>query len=517
MATGLDALGISKTFGATKALDNVSFSALPGEIHALLGENGAGKSTLVKIIMGSIKADQGSIEMDGVTFEPSPRFSAQMGLVVVHQELSLLANLTVAENISLGQIPIRQGVLARLVGRVDRKAMSKRAKAALELMALDIDPQTLVSGLGQAERQLVEIARAQAQSPRIILLDEPTSSLPPDQRGALFRRMERVRQSGVGIVFITHSLEEALKLSDRITVLRDGKKVSTVDAADATVPQLIEFMSGRPPGSIFPRWRGDSSTVSAKLSVEGISSGAKVRNVSLTAQKGEVVGLAGLVGSGRTETLKAVFGASKIDSGTIRIDGKPTRFLAPADAISARIAFIPENRQEESLFLNHSVSDNICVAAVSSSLGEGFRRGRHILHRNRMLKLAENFKTVLQIKTASVHSAVSSLSGGNQQKTVLARWMATRPAIILADEPTRGISIVNKIEIYKLVRQLASQGAAIVIASSEFEELVGLCDRVFIIRDGVTEGEIEVAGLSAEDLLEAVLAKSSRRPDASQG
>jgi ABC-type sugar transport system ATPase subunit len=499
------------------ALDDVSFSVRPGEIHALLGENGAGKSTLVKIMTGSIKADQGSIEMDGERFQPSPSSSTQMGLVVVHQELSLLTNLTVAENISLGQLPIRKGALARLIGHADRKAMVERAAMALKLMALDIDPQMPVSRLSQAERQLVEIARAQALSPKIILLDEPTSSLPPDQRGALFRRLERIRQSGVGIVFITHLLEEALKLSDRITVLRDGKNVATVKAAQATVPQLIELMSGRPPGSIFPQWRGEADATSAKLSVERISAGPKVRNVSFLVRKGEVVGLAGLVGSGRTETFKAVFGAAKIEAGMVRVDGKPVRFHAPADAIAAGIAFIPENRQEESLFLNHSLTDNICVAAVSSGADPALRKAHSVLDRNRMRQVADNFRAALQIRTASLSSLVSTLSGGNQQKTVLARWMATNPAIILADEPTRGISIVNKIEIYKLVRQLASQGVAIVIASSEFEELVGLCDRVVIIRDGITEGEIEVAKRTAEDLLEVVLAKASAHNAAQTG
>ena len=433
VGSGLVARGISKTFGATKALDDVSFSVLPGEIHALLGENGAGKSTLVKIVTGSIKADQGSIEMDGAAFEPNPRFSAQRGLVVVHQELSLLSNLTVAENISLSQIPIRQGALAHMIGYVDRRSMLKRAKAALELMALDINPLTLVSDLSQAERQLVEIARAQAQSPKIILLDEPTSSLPPDQRGALFRRMERIRDSGVGIVFITHSLEEAQKLSDRITVLRDGRNVSTIKASKATVSQLIEFMSGRPPGMFFPQWQSKSVVVAPRLTVQAISSGPKVHNVSLTVRKGEIVGLAGLVGSGRTETLKAVFGASKIETGTILIDGERAHFLSPADAISAGFAFIPENRHEESLFPNHSVMDNICVAAVSSGLENGFRRGRRFVNRVRMAKVAEKFRAVLQIKAKSVHSPIGSLSGGNQQKTILGRWMATK-----SQDHTRG-------------------------------------------------------------------------------
>lgn len=506
---GLEASDISKSFGATKALVSVNFAVLPGEIHALLGENGAGKSTLVKIMSGSVKADLGTIAMDGVAFEASPRVSTAMGLVVVHQELSLLPNLTVAENISLGNLPLRKGAGAKAIGFLDREAMKARAKASLDLMALDIDPDTLVADLSQAERQLIEITRAQAQSPKIILLDEPTSSLPPDQRGALFRRMERIRATGVGIVFITHSLEEALKVSDRITILRDGKKAATLRASEARVSQLIELMSGRPAGTLFPAWKGEHGAHSARLAVRNIASGIRVRNVSITVRSGEVVGIAGLVGSGRTESLKAIFGATPLQGGTIHIDGKPVHFRTPADAIDAGVAFIPEDRQEESLFPNHSVMENICVAAVSSGKDHGFRRWSCVLDRSRMHRVAEEFKNVLQIKTPSIHASIGSLSGGNQQKSVLARWMATKPGIILADEPTRGISINNKIEIYKLVRGLAFKGASIIIASSEFDELAGLCDRVFILRDGVTEGELDVKGLSGDDLLQAVLAKAA--------
>jgi len=507
--SGLVASGICKSYGATRALDNVDYAVRPGEIHALLGENGAGKSTLVKIMSGSVTADRGTIAMDGVVFEPSPHASTRMGLFVVHQELSLLGNLTVAENIALGNLPLKSSALARILGFVDRQAMSERAKASLRLMALDINPDTLVSDLSQAERQLIEITRAQAQAPRIILLDEPTSSLPPDQRGALFRRMRRVREAGVGIVFITHSLEEALDVSDRITVLRDGKNVATLKASEATVNQLVELMSGRPAGSVFPTWKGGSGGEVVKLSVENIASGPKVRNVSFSVRSGEVVGIAGLVGSGRTETLKAVFASTPLEAGTVRIDGKTVRFDSPSDAIAAGMAFIPENRQEESLFLNYSVMENICISAVTSKQGHGLRRGRYVLDRSRMTSVANKFRNILRIKTPSVGEFIGSLSGGNQQKAVLARWMATTPGIILADEPTRGISIGNKIEIYKLVRELAARGTAIVIASSEFEELVGLCDRIYILRDGVTEGEVGVKGLSADGLLQAVLANAS--------
>ena len=502
----LVARDISKSFGATKALDAVNFSVEQGEIHALLGENGAGKSTLVKILSGIVKPDSGVIELDNEPIELTSKLSSRMGIVVVHQELSLLPNLSVAENILINDVPIRAGRLAEAAGFIDRKRLMARAKASLESMALDIDPATPVSALSQAERQLVEITRAQARSPKVILFDEPTSSLPPDQRGSLFRRIRRIRETGVGIVFITHFLEEALQISDRITVLRDGRNVGTLAARETSVSQLVELMSGRPAGTVFPkRDAGDLGGV-PKLSVERISCRPKVHDVSFSVGRGEVVGLAGLVGSGRTEALKAIFGVTPIESGVVRIDGRETVFRAPADAIAAGVAFIPEDRQDESVFANDSLMNNICIAAVSSGRDPQLRNARFVLNGRRMAAAAERFRAALRIKAASIRAPITSLSGGNQQKTILARWMATKPSIVLADEPTRRVSIGSKIEIYRLIRQLASEGTAVVIASTEFEELVGLCNRVFIMRDGFTQGEVDVTGLTADDLLHIVLA-----------
>jgi ribose transport system ATP-binding protein len=493
----------------TRALDSVDVTVARGEIHALLGENGAGKSTLVKILSGTVKPDSGVIELEGEAIEPSPKLSSRRGIVVVHQELSLLPNLSVAENILINDIPRRSGGAAAAAGIIDRRRLLTRAKASLALMALDIDPRTKVASLGPAERQLVEITRALALSPKVILLDEPTSSLPPDQRGALFQRLQRIRATGVGIVFITHFLEEALQISDRMTVLRDGRVVGTLEAAGASVARLVEMMTGRPAGSVFPKHEDPGAGAVARLSVESIVAPPRLRSVSFNVRPGEVVGLAGLVGSGRTETLKTVFGVLPIAAGGVRIDGKPVRFRSPADAIAAGIAFVPEDRQAESIFQNYSIMQNICVAAASSDRDPTLRSAGIVLNRRRMAAVAERLRTALQIKASSIRAPIASLSGGNQQKTILARWMAIKPSIVLADEPTRGVSIGSKIEIYRLIRRLAADGTAIVIASSEFEELVGLCSRVFIIRDGRTEGEIGVAGLTAEDLLHLVLAQAS--------
>jgi ribose transport system ATP-binding protein len=501
--------GISKSYGATRALQGVDFAVEHGEIHALLGENGAGKSTLVKILSGIVRPDAGTIELDGRAIEPSPRLSHRLGIVVVHQELSLLPNLTVAENILINDIPLRRGGAAASLGVVDRRRLLSRARESLAAMALDIDAAAPVDALSQAERQLVEIARAQAQSPKVILFDEPTSSLPPDQRGALFGRIRKIREAGVGIVFITHFLEEALQISDRITVLRDGHAVATLAARETTVERLVELMSGRPAGSVFPRRAEAPSGEVPKLAVSGIAAGPKLRDVSFTVGRGEVVGLAGLVGSGRTETLKAIFGVTRIESGSVAIDGRPAAFRSPAEAITAGLAFIPEDRQDESIFANDDLANNICVAAASTGRDPGLRRGGFVLNGRAIGQLAERLRGQLQIKAASIRAPITSLSGGNQQKAILARWMATRPEIVLADEPTRGVSIGSKIEIYRLIRQMAAQGAAVVIASSEFEELVGLCNRVYILREGRTAGETAVGDLTADDLLHIVLAQAS--------
>ena len=502
------ARGVSKAYGATRALDGVDFAVEHGEIHALLGENGAGKSTLVKILSGIVHPDAGTIELDGRAIQPSPRLSHRLGIVVVHQELSLMPNLSVAENILINDVPLRRGAFASAVGFVDRGRLLARAKEILTAMAISLDPAAPVGSLSQAERQLVEIARAQAQSPRVILFDEPTSSLPPDQRGALFGRIRTIRDAGVSIVFITHFLEEALQISDRITVLRDGRAVATLASRETAVDRLVELMSGRPAGTVFPRRAEAVVGEVPRLAVSGLGAGTKLHDVSFSVGRGEVIGLAGLVGSGRTETLKAIFGVTPPEKGTIAIDGRPIRFRSPAEAIAAGLAFIPEDRQDESIFANDDIATNICVAAAITGRDAELRHG-FVLNRRNIAAAAERLRAQLQIKAASIRAPITSLSGGNQQKTILARWIATRPDIVLADEPTRGVSIGSKIEIYRLIRQIAAQGTAVVIASSEFEELVGLCNRVYILRDGRTAGETGVAGLTADDLLHMVLAKAS--------
>ncbi len=493
---------VSKRFGATQALSDVTCAVRTGEIHAVLGENGAGKSTLVKIMSGHLQPDGGRLELAGKVMPAlTPKAAFSSGIVVVHQELSLLPTLSVAENILINDPPLVAGFL-------DRREMVARAGTHLALLAADIDPLVKIDTLSQAQRQLVEIARALVHSARVILLDEPTSSLPPDERHELFDRLRLIREQGVGIVFITHLLEEALELSDRITVLRDGRSVGTRPAADTSVTQLVELMTGRPPGTVFPGRRVTSARERPLLTVENLASRPRLIDASFEVRKGEIIGLAGLVGSGRTEVLKAVFGALPINAGRVLMGDEDVRFRTPLDAIKRGIAFIPEDRQDESVFAEHSVLTNICIAAASSSVGERLVK-RFVLDGRRMASVSEKLRAKLRIKTRSVASPVADLSGGNQQKTILARWVATRPRIVLADEPTRGVSIGSKIEIYRLFRELASEGAAIVLVSSEFEELVGLCERIFIMAEGRTVDEVNPEGLEADDLLQLVLSKST--------
>jgi ABC-type sugar transport system ATPase subunit len=508
----LTAQGISKAFGTTQALDSVDFEVRRGEIHALLGENGAGKSTLVRILTGALKPDEGALLLEGaaVTLH-TPQDALAHGIVAVHQELSLMPNLTVAENVCLASVPTYRWWPARLLGIKDGREMRRRANAAAQLLHLDLW-NARVENLSPAQRQLVEIVRALAQSANVVLLDEPTSSLPPGERRVVFERLDHLRAQKVGVVFITHLLEEALDIANRITVLRDGRNVGTRNAAQTNIDQLVEMMTGRQAGAVFPKQLESADTGSPRLEVKQLASAPEVNQVTFKVYPGEIVGLAGLVGSGRTETLKTLFGLRHVDAGEILLDGKPTTVSSPREAIRSGIAYIPEDRHDEGLFADDSIERNICIATVNTLRGERVThfRGR-VLDARRMRSLARGLADELQIKRDSLRAPISSLSGGNQQKAVLARWLAVKPSVILADEPTRGVAISSKIEIYRLLRELAAEGVAVVFVSSEFEELVGLCSRVVLLRNGVIVGETGTADLDADALLNLLF--STRSPE----
>lgn len=501
----LVATGIRKEFSGTQALKGVDFDVLPGEIHGLLGENGAGKSTLVRVLGGIIRADEGTVAVNGeevVLHSAADAFAH--GISVVHQELSLMPNLTIAENICMTDLPVVRGLAGR-AGVLNKAELRRRTRLAAERVGADFKPGQPVASLSPARKQLVEIARALLGSARILMLDEPTSSLPPDERQELFRRLEALRKQGIGIIFITHLLDEALGLCDRATVLRDGINVGTRSSASTSVDELIELMTGRRAGSVFPGGIARAAAVEARLSVRALQSPPRVADISFEVYPGEIVGLAGLVGSGRTETLKAIFGVSPRSAGSISIDGRAVSFARASEAIAAGVAYVPEDRQLEGLFPQHSVVTNMTIASANTTRGDRGGRRSFLLDRRRMAALAKRLVEQLGVKTPSLATPIALLSGGNQQKAVLGRWLAVDPTLVLADEPTRGVSVGSKLEIYRLLRNMAENGAAIVLVSSEFEELVGLCNRVVILRDGRSVAEVPTSNLDADGLLNLVL------------
>jgi ribose transport system ATP-binding protein len=498
--------GVRKEFTGTQALVGIDLEIRTGEIHALLGENGAGKSTLVKIMGGVLLPDGGAIQVDGGEVSlNSPAAALREGITVVHQELSLMSNLTVGENLCMYAPPVSAKGPWKSLGLLDRRRIREETWRAGEMLSTTFNPNELVGTLNPARRQLVEIGRALLGSTRLLLLDEPTSSLPPHERQELFARLRELRRQGIAIVFVTHALEEALALSDCVTVLRDGRKVGTRRSADTAVEDLIEMMTGRQAGSVFPAAGGERKARTPRLRVQSLACPPLVSEVSFEVFPGEILGLAGLVGSGRTETLKTLFGALKRAAGTVELDGEPVEFGSPRAAIGARVAYIPQDRQAEGLFPDHSVLMNLGIAAVNSPDDEaGLRRGPFV-NGGQLGRLGRDLVSRLRIKTPSVSTPIASLSGGNQQKAILARWLAVRPGVVLADEPTRGVSIGSKVEIYRLLRELSDRGAAIVVVSSEFDELVGLCNRVVLMKGGRSVGEVPTEGIDPDALLNLVL------------
>ena len=505
----IEAIGVSKRYGATQALDKVDFELCAGEIHALLGENGAGKSTLVKILAGTETFDEGEVRIGGERItDYHAALAADRGLFVVHQELSLVEQLSIAENICLNSFPQQFPALARVLPIIDRRKLRRRAEAGLRLMDFEIDVDTKLIELDQAGRQVVEICRALAASARIILLDEPTSSLAPDDRERLYERIRAVSGSGVAMVLITHNIEEALKVADRITVLRDGRKVATVRRNEAHVESIIEMMTGMATGQVFPaRQTGGSRAV--RLAVNELSAPPRLKDVSFELHEGEIVGLAGLVGSGRTEVMKSLYGLLPRTGGTIRLDGREVALSDPVAAMRAGFFMISEDRQGEGIIPTASILWNMAVSNIVSRGWEDGTAPWGVLRWPRIRRICEDLGRRIRIKAASLDDSILSLSGGNQQKVILGRCLMNRPRVILADEPTRGVSIGSKVEIYKVLRDLAAEGVSILIASSEFDELIGLCHRIYLIDHGRTVKDIDNMGLSSDELLNLVLLASA--------
>jgi ribose transport system ATP-binding protein len=461
---------------AAPVLSGVSLDVRAGEVHALVGENGAGKSTLVKIVAGIVRAEAGAMTFKGEPFTPSSKVAAEAaGVRLVMQELNLVNTLSVAENLFLDRLPRRFGV-------VNRRRLAEEARQALALVGLDgLDPATPVGALGVGRRQLVEIAASLARRCDLLILDEPTAALTARETDLLFAQVARLKAEGVGVIYISHRLDELRRVADRVSVLRDGRLVATHRAAEVTADQLVREMVGREVGSVFERGGRSPETPGAvALRVEGLTAGAAVRGVSFEVRRGEVLGFAGLMGSGRTETMRAVFGADRRDAGDIYVGGsaRPARIRSPRDAVRLGLAFVTEDRREQGLLLPHSIRANVTLTRLRPLARFG------VVNRGRELHTAEEFVRALGVRCRSSEQPVAHLSGGNQQKVVIAKWLWREPDVLIFDEPTRGIDVGAKFELYRLIADFAARGKAVVVVSSELEELTALCDRIAVMSAG---------------------------------
>jgi ABC-type sugar transport system ATPase subunit len=489
----LEARHLSKSFGPTRALRDAGLDLRAGEIHALVGENGAGKSTLIKILTGVFPRDGGEVLLEGREIAPAnPREARTLGISTVFQELSLCSNMTVAENIFVNREPVRLGL-------VRRKAMERQAGDYLRNFNVQLNPRDRVGDLTVAQRQIVEIVKAVSVSARVLILDEPTSSLDDRESLKLFDLLRRLREDGTGIIFVSHKLNEIFRIADRITVFRDGEHILTSERGSTTQDEVIRAMVGREISQVFPP-KG-SSVGLPKLSFTGFSSAGVFRDIALTVHEGEILGLAGLTGAGRTEVMQALFGYSPKDSGEVLVGGRPVRIETPADAIREGIMYAPEDRRLHGLFLGESVAMNVGAASLRSC------SGRFLMSSAKELALTRHMVDTLAIRVSSVEQEAGSLSGGNQQKVVLAKCLAASPSVLIVDEPTRGIDIGSKIEIYAQLRAFADRGGAVIVVSSELQEIIGLSDRVVVFRGGELTGEVG-PGMTEE----AVVARMFEHP-----
>ena len=493
MTTLLRLSGISKAFAGVQALRGVSFDLEAGEVHALVGENGAGKSTLIKVIAGAHAPDEGSLEVQGRPVEDNDPVRARaLGIAAIYQQPALFPDLTVAENIALGLEPGGAWRRIRWAGR------RERARRLLGRIGARIDPEAEVRGLAMPEQQLVEIARALGADARILIMDEPTASLGDREVQELFRVIRELKAQGVGIIYISHRLEELPRVADRVTALRDGSLVGTRRMAEVTRAELIRMMVGRELSAVFPERAVAPGEV--VLEVRGLGCRASgVRGIDLTVRAGEVLGLAGLVGAGRTELARVIFGLTPADAGQVFLRGRPARISSPARAVALGIAYVPEDRRHHGVVLDMSVAANTTLATLRavSTLG--------ILDSGRERRVAADFVRRLVVKAASIDDPVGNLSGGNQQKVALARWLAADPSVLILDEPTQGVDVGAKAEIHRLMGELAARGMAILMISSELPEVLGMSDRIVVMHGGTVAGTLERAEATQEAILELAL------------
>jgi simple sugar transport system ATP-binding protein len=492
----LEARGIGKSFFGIPALDDVDFTLRQGEIHALLGENGAGKSTLIKILTGVYRRDRGTITLDGKEVSPADVAEAQaLGIGTVYQEVNLLENLTVAENLFLGRQPYRFGM-------IDRRAMRERSKAILSRYGLDIDVDALLSSYSVAIRQIIAIARAVDLSGKVLVLDEPTASLDAQEVTMLFSVLRRLREDGLGIVIITHFLNQVYDVADRVTVLRNGRLVGTRELADLPRLDLISMMLGRELQHITHHHRAEDETVddhaAPAIRFQNYGKKGSVAPFDLDIKPGEVVGIAGLLGSGRTETAFLLFGIDRADSGTATVDGREISLQSPEAAINNGFGFCPEERKSDGIIGEFSVADNIALALQA-------RRGwTRPFSGKEKREMADAFIKSLDIRPADRERPIKFLSGGNQQKAILARWLATEPRLLILDEPTRGIDIGAHAEILKMIEKLCADGMSLVVISSELEELTAVAHRVVVLSDRRHVAELSGSRMTADNIMQAI-------------
>jgi ribose transport system ATP-binding protein len=485
----LEMRGISKSFPGVHALDNVSLSIRKGEVHALVGENGAGKSTLMKILSGAYSKDQGEIFIKGQSVEiGSPLRAQALGISIIYQEFTLAPHLTAEANIFIAREP-----RTRVLQFIDKRRIRAEATALVQELGVDIDVSRPVRDLSVSQQQITEIAKALSMNADIIIMDEPTSALPETEVATLFNAIRRLKAKGITFIYISHNLEEVFQISDRISVLRDGHLIGTEDKAALNTRDVIRMMVGRTLDDLFPKPQVQIGE--PLLEVKHLSTPTKIKDASFTLRRGEILGIAGLMGSGRTELVRAIFGADGRSAGEIWIEGRKVDIQSPIDAVKAGIGFVPEDRKQQGLFLGLTMRVNATVVAVPSLTRFGF------IQRDSENTLTNDSIAALQIKTAGHEQVVRDLSGGNQQKVVLAKWLALRPRILILDDPTRGIDVGAKVAIHSLMGEFAKEGIGIILISSELPEVLGMSDRILVMDGGKVKGEFSREEATQEKIM----------------
>lgn len=483
----LEMEGVNKSFPGVKALDEVSFNLKSGEVHALLGENGAGKSTLMKIISGIYIRDKGKYLIDGVDVgDLDPKKAQELGIAIIHQEINMCTHLTVAENMFLGREESKWGCIYN-------KNINRAAKEVLDRLKIDIAPETVVKNLSVSKQQMVEIAKALSTNARILIMDEPTSSLSEREIVELFRIIGNLKESGCAIVYISHRLEELVHIADRVSIFRDGKYIVTKNYCDTNLEEIISYMVGREITDKFPNVECEKGK--KILEVKNLCSGM-VKDVSFDLYEGEIIGFSGLIGAGRTELVKAIFGAEHIDSGEIILNGKSLSIKSSVDAIEEGIVLGPEDRKKEGLCTKLSIRENVGLAnldKISNKFG--------IINKKKELELTEKAIKELKVKTPSTEQLANNLSGGNQQKIVVGKWLVRDAEVVIFDEPTRGIDVAAKVEIYNIMNNLKKRGIGVIFVSSEMPEVMGMSDRILVMCNGRITGELDSNKTSQDEIL----------------